>query len=141
MTDSDVWRACPFQVQVGVRHFDLDIQKNINNVAIGEIFEEARTQYSINRKLKGAMDPNRRVLDNLSIRFVADGRYPGALDLHGGVASVNGDGWILRLFAVQNGTLLAVNDCTFRLVDGDGQGVPLSHDLVRILEQDLIAEN
>jgi len=139
-TDVVQWKTCVFHVAIGVRHTDLDVQKNINNVAFADIFEEARTQYSVSRKLKPQMDPHRRVIDTLTIRFIEDARYPGAFDVHVGVASLAADSWILRCVAVQNDRVIAVNDCTFRLVGEDRQAITLPAGLIAILEKDLIVE-
>lgn len=129
----------PFRVTIGTRHTDLDIQKNINNVAIAEIFEEARTLYSLSRKLKSAFDPHRRFLETLAILFGEDGRYPAPFDVGVGVRSLATDSWTLRLLAVQNGKAVAGCDCLFRLVS-DERGVDLPDALAGILRQDLLPE-
>src|SRR5215208_4239448 len=126
----------PFGAEVGVRHTDLDLQKCINNVALADIFEEARTQFSVSRKLKGAFDPHRRVIEALTIAFGQDGCYPGSVDVYVGVEAIADRSWTLRLVAAQNGQIIAANDCTFRLLNDEGQAVPLPAALVGILEQD-----
>lgn len=128
----------PFNVEVGCRHTDLDVQKCINNVAISDILEEARTQYSVSRKLKAAFDPNRRLIDQLVVRFGADARYPKPLGVGIGVQSLSSSGWTLRAVIVQDGQIIAISDCMFRLVTGQGEPVALSQALINILERDLL---
>jgi len=131
--------AFAFHVTVGIRHTDLDILKNVNNVALAAIFEEARTLYSVEYKLKGMIDPLRRVIDHLTIRFFDDGRYPGALEISVGVASLAVDKWTLELAASQSGKLIAVNECTFGLLDEAGSPAPLPDALANILRGHLAA--
>ena len=131
----------PFQTEIGVRHTDLDVQKCVNNVALADIFEDARTQYSVGRKLKGAFDPNRRVIDSMTIRFGEDGCYPGSLSVHAGVATITQQSWTLRLVATQKDRTIATNDCTFKLLDGEGAAVALPPQLVQILERDRLTES
>jgi acyl-CoA thioester hydrolase len=130
----------PFKVQVACRHTDLDVQKCINNVAISNLLEEARTQYSLSRKLKAAFDPYRRLIDGLVIRFVSDGRYPAPLDVGIGVLSVSHNGWTLRAVIVQQEQVIAVSDCLFKLVTEQNGHVGLPQALINILERDLLTK-
>lgn len=127
----------PFRVTIGTRHTDLDIHKNINNVAVAEIFEEARTLYSLSRKLKPAFDPHRRYLESLTILFGEDGSYPASFDVGVAVASVAPDSWTLRLLAVQGEKKIAGCDCVFGLVSDEGR-VDLPAALADILRQDML---
>lgn len=127
----------PFRVSVGCRHTDLDVQKAINNVAIAEMFEEARTQYSVGRKLKPAFDPNRRLLDRLTIRFGEDGRYPGQLDIGVGIQAIGRDGWTVRQLAVQGGRMIALCDAEFSLML-EGERVDLPQGLADLLRRDML---
>lgn len=127
----------PFRVSIGCRHTDLDILKSIHSVAIADIFEEARTLYSVGRKLKPAFDPHRRRLAALEIVFGEDARYPGSLDLGVGVACIGLHGWTIALVAMQNGSLIATCQTRFAIVDGD-RPVALSPALTAILQADLL---
>jgi len=126
----------PFHIEVGVRHTDLDIQKCVNNVALANIFEEARTQYSVARKLKRAFDPSRRQIDSLTIIFGEDGGYPGLVLVHVGISEISAHTWTLQLVATQKDRVIAVNACTFKLLNAEGSTVDLPAQLMRILEQD-----
>jgi acyl-CoA thioester hydrolase len=130
--------AFPFQHSVGFRHTDLDANKAVHNVAVADMFEEARTLYSVNRRLKPLTDPHRRVLRAVEIEFFGDAHYPGAFDIGVGVASVNSHEWVIELCAVQKGELIASCRTRFSLTH-DGAPAPLPEELRRILQSDLLS--
>lgn len=127
----------PCRVSLGLRHTDLDSQKLVSNVAIAELFEDARTHFSVDRKLKSAFDPHRRVLTSLEFTFGMDARYPGAMDIAVGVLNIENSGWTLRLIALQNGNYVAGCDARFVLLLDDAL-VDLPERLVALLKKDQI---
>ena len=126
-----------FRTTLQCRHTDLDVQKLINNVAIAEMFEEARTQYSVSRRLKPHFDPHRRFLERISIDFGSDAKYPGGIDFNIGVLEIRPDGWTLRIIATQRGEFVARCDTRFAL-QSEGRPVALPDGLAEILRGDLI---
>ena len=127
----------PFRVDVGFRHLDLDVQKLITNVAIAECFEEGRTKYSIDRRLKGAFDPHRRILSELRIWYGEDAKYPGGVQVSVGVGAITENSWTLHLLATQEKRCVARCESQFQLLSGD-QLVALPDGLAQILRKDLI---
>lgn len=133
----DALAEFPFRVSIGCRHTDLDIQKAVHNVAIAEIFEEARTLYSVRRRLKPAFDPNRRVLRSIELTFLADACYPGGLDVGVGVAAISSNDWEIEMLAVQGDTPVASCKTRFFLAL-DAHPVALPAQLTAILQADLL---
>lgn len=127
----------PFTTLVQSRHVDLDVQKALSNVAFSELFEEARTLYSLDRRLKSKFDPFRRVLSQVLIEFHADAGYPAALSISVGVESIGSHGWTLSLIAVQQEKLIASCESEFALRGEEGQ-VELPPALVAALTTDLL---
>jgi acyl-CoA thioester hydrolase len=131
--------AFPFVTVVSTRHTDLDAQKIVSNVALAEIFEEARTRYSLDRRLKASFDPFRRLLSKVSIAFVSDGRYPRDLDVGVAVTHLHSHGWTLRLVASDGPVCIATCESEFELSSDDGKAA-LPAGLVEKLRGDLSPE-
>lgn len=127
----------PFIASVQCRHVDLDAQKVLSNVAFSELFEEARTRYSLDRKLKPIFDPLKRVLCRVSIEFHVEGRYPAEISVAVGVKTVELCGWTLLLFAFQNGVLIASCESQFILASDESQA-ELPQGLIKLLKNDLV---
>jgi acyl-CoA thioesterase FadM len=123
-------------VTVGLRHTDVDVQKAVHSVALADIFEEARTRYSIARRLKPAFDPHRRLLRSVTIESFRDATYPGSLEVGIGIVSVGEHDWVVDLLAVQSGIAVARCLTRFSLAQGDAPAA-LPDGLIALLRSDL----
>lgn len=91
---------------------DMDSMRHLNNVAIARYFEEARAD--INMRVFGAgalVDPQggaQLLLAAIAIEYVAQGYYPGEVEIGSGVARIGRTSFAVAHAAFQNGRCIAL---------------------------------
>jgi acyl-CoA thioester hydrolase len=100
---------------------DLDVQRHVNNGAIGRLFEEGRAQ--TNELIFGhVVDPVERpvlALVRVTIEFLAEGRYPGDIEIRTGIARLGNSSLHYRQAAFQDGRCIALAEAVMvKNVDG-----------------------
>lgn len=82
----------PLTLDVPARFADLDPNQHLNNVAIGQFYEEGRADFAFRlirsvAKEAGARHP-RLLLAHVAISYLAEGRYPAMLRVGTGVVKL-----------------------------------------------------
>jgi acyl-CoA thioester hydrolase len=115
----------------GFRHHvlfgDVDALGHLNNVAIGRLFEEGRSQ--ANRRIFAVREDGIRqapvALASIAIDYLAMGRYPGEVQICTGIARVGTSSIVHRQALFQDGACLAVAEAVMVKVSA-GRSAPLS---------------
>lgn len=103
----------PFFHRFEPRFADMDSLGHLNNVRLGEIYEEARVLF-----LRSALSESRReettgmafVVAGIQFSFLAEGHYPHALEVGGGVSAVGTSSLTLGMALFQQGRCIGTND-------------------------------
>lgn len=113
---------------VQTRFSDQDILRHLNNVAIGQFYEEGRI--ALNREaFAGLPHPPPRVLvANIDIAYLAEACYPGVLEVGSAVLSIGRSSYVVANGLFQNGLCVGAAD-TVLVATEDGKPAPLSEPL------------
>jgi acyl-CoA thioester hydrolase len=97
----------PFRTVLDPRFSDLDINSHLNNVAIMEIFQEARVR--LHTSYAGLPDsrPYALIVASFSVDFLADGGYPDPITVAVGITEVGRTSHTVRSLMLQNGAPVA----------------------------------
>ena len=116
----------PIRFDHRVLYGDVDALGHLNNVAIGRLFEEGRSQ--ANRRVfadHGDGQP-RAVLASITIEYLAPGSYPGDVQVGTAIAWVGTSSIVHRQALLQDGACLAVAEAVMVKVSS-GRSAPLSN--------------
>jgi acyl-CoA thioester hydrolase len=116
---------------------DMDANRHLNNGAIGRVFEEGRAD--LNRRVFGptTAEPTNEVsllLATITVDFLAQSRYPGAVEVATAVTQIGGTSYVLAQAAFQNSACIALASSVM-VTAADGRPVPLAE-----AERDALAE-
>lgn len=78
----------PAALDVPVRFADLDPLRHINNVAFGQFYEEARVHLNTQVFAKAQTRPERMLVANVDIAYLAEGLYPGVIRVGSGIGRI-----------------------------------------------------
>jgi acyl-CoA thioester hydrolase len=106
----------PYQVEIGTRFADMDINGHINNVALSAAFEDARARFDFDYCSHPSRD--RVMTVSTYIDFMAQAHYPRPLLMAVGVLSVGASSWSLSGIGMQGGVACAL--CRVTMVNTDG---------------------
>lgn len=118
--------AYPHTLEVPARFSDLDPQNHLNNVAIGNFYEEGRSHFN-RRALAGLIRRSglRMMMANVSISYLREGRYPGVLTVATGVLYLGNSSFTLGQALFQGGVCIGVAESvTVHLSDGAPAPLP-----------------
>ena len=115
------WRldpaAYPHHDAIQTRFQDLDILGHINNVAWAALFETARVRFF--GTLLGSMPgKNRGLVANVEINYLAEGNFPGDLQMVHGIGQLGTRSWQALGLALQDGVPMATCDVTIVTANG-----------------------
>lgn len=127
------WRldpaAYPHIQSVQTRFQDLDVLGHINNVAFAALFETARVRFNREAELWGRDATGRRaVVAQVEVHYLAEGRYPGDVEVATGIVHVGGRSWSVLSAMFQDGRAVATCDAVI-VADKDEDGEGLSEAL------------
>jgi len=112
----------PVVIQVLSRFGDMDALRHINNIAVAQYFEEARVA-GMRQMLGGdllAGADGRMVIARLTIDYLHEATYPGALEVGVGVLRLGNSSFTFGLALFQNGLCVGVSDAVMVNTDGHG---------------------
>jgi acyl-CoA thioester hydrolase len=129
----------PEHAQVTIRYADMDPMFHLNNVALGQFYEEARTQF-IRQTLanEGLLTAYRMLAAEVSVQYLKEGRHPGVLDVATGIARIGRSSFVLGQALFQDGDCIGSADVTMVLTDANG-AAPMSEAIRRTLKTQMIA--
>jgi acyl-CoA thioester hydrolase len=112
----EAWRldpaAYPRRIRLETRYGDMDANAHLNNVAIARLFEETRVRtLSGLRERPAAGDPSSMMIVHVGIDYLAEGRYPEAVEACLAVSAIGRSSFRLALALFQGGRAIAVADC------------------------------
>lgn len=142
MAKPDPWRfditRYPVSEVLQTRFQDMDINGHLNNVAFAALFETGRVM--LNRQVRpwGERPKNERTMvAEVTIAYLAEGRFPGDVTIGSGVGRIGTSSWSFLQAMHQNGQCIATCD-TVVVCRTDEKAEPLRAELRSALEALLI---
>jgi acyl-CoA thioester hydrolase len=116
----------PHSIEITSRVSDIDGLGHLNAVAIARFYEESRA--SLYAELAGGLRAATRlrtVVAELTIRYLAEGFYPGTLIVGAGVLKIGRTSYVLGQALFQDGRCIGTADTvTVNMVDGSPAPLP-----------------
>ena len=115
----------PQVTDIAARFADVDMFRHLNNVAIGQFYEEVR--FAIVARLREALPTDRggRVsVANVDTAYLREARYPGLVTVATGLAQRARRSFVLGQALFQNGVCFSAADTTLVYVE-NGAPAPL----------------
>lgn len=142
MAKPEAWRfdatLYPVHETIQTRFQDMDINGHLNNVAFAALFETGRVL--LNRKVRPWADRprnERTMVAEVTITYLAEGRFPGDVTIGSGVGHIGTSSWSFLQAMHQNGRCIATCD-TVIVCRTDEAAKPLRAELREALEALLI---
>lgn len=142
MAKPEAWRLeamrYPVHETIQTRFQDMDINGHLNNVAFAALFETGRVL--LNRKVRPWADRprnERTMVAEVTITYLAEGRFPGDVTIGSGVGHIGTSSWSFLQAMHQNGRCIATCD-TIIVCRTDEAAKPLRAELREALEALLI---
>jgi acyl-CoA thioester hydrolase len=142
MARPESWRrdaaSYPLKAPFQTRFQDMDINGHLNNVAFAALFESARVMTNRLASPREARPRNERTMvAAVTINYLAEGRFPGDVEIATGVGSIGTSSWTLVQAMFQSGQCIATCD-TVVVCRTDEQAKPMRADLRTELETMLV---
>lgn len=118
----------PLAFDIAQRYGDVDRQGHLNNVAIAEIYQEARLAL-LAQALGAATAGFRIVVAEQTLRFLAEGFGPTPTVIGSGVLRVGRSSYSFAHAMFQHGRCIGLCDTVLVNVGPDGLSAPLSDDV------------
>lgn len=133
------WRlrldAYPVRHPITVRVGDLDANRHVSAIRIGEFYEEARASFYLTA-LKGVERP-RILVAQILVRYLGEALWPGALEVGTGIARLGGSSFEMHQGLFSDGVCIGV--CETVLVGTEqGTSAPLRAPIRAALEAMLL---
>lgn len=124
----------PVQVEVPTRFSDMDPLRHVNNVQIGQFYEEGRI--AVNTRVFDGLKsrPHRVLVANLDIAYLAEAHYPGLIRVGGGICRIGRTSYVIANALFQNGQCVGVAE-TVLVATAEGKPAPLSEDVREALQR------
>lgn len=121
--------AYPFASAVAVRYADLDTNRHVNNVAIAELCEEARSQFFLESRRRAGPDAAKASLlvVELRIRYLAQIRYPATVQFSAGLSHIGRSSFTLAQGLFVKNQCVALADAVCVYSDGS-KALPIPDD-------------
>ena len=101
----------PYATELDTRFGDMDVQRHLNNVALAGLYEEARVRFvSSLYQIHLRPDGQRPVLAEATIRYLAEGRYPGRLVAAAGLLRLGRTSYVIGQAMFQNTVCIGTAD-------------------------------
>lgn len=127
------------RIDLPTRFGDMDANHHLNNVAIAQLFEEARVQFnSATARALGGTRP-RFMVAHVGIDYLAEAHYPAPVALHLGVAHIGNSSFTMAMAAFQDDRCFALCDSVLVVRGPDGGAAPLPPALRERLEAHLLS--
>jgi len=124
----------PSRLDLPTRFGDMDANGHLNNVAIAQLFEEARVQFNTGTaKLFDAPRP-RFMVAHVGIDYLAEGHYPLPVALMLGVAHIGTSSFRMAMAAFQGEVCIALSDAVLVVRGPEGGAAALPAILRERLE-------
>lgn len=125
----------PHSVDIPVRFSDLDVMNHINNVAVGEFYEEGRAAFNGLAMRRADFDRRRlrMVMVSVAMNYLREGRYPGQLTVATGVTRVGESSFTIAQALFQKGECIGASEST-TVNTQDGVSAPLPPEFRSALE-------
>ena len=129
----------PFATELDTRFGDMDVQRHLNNVALAGLYEEARVRFvSELYAIHSRADGQRPVLAEATIRYLAEGRYPGRLTGAAGLLRIGRTSYVIAQAMFQAGACIGTADIVIVWTEA-GRPCPIPYAFRAALEPALIA--
>lgn len=143
MAKPEAWRLdasrYPVHETIQTRFQDMDINGHLNNVAFAALFETGRVMLNRHVRPWAERPANERTMvAEVTIAYLAEGRFPGEVTISSGVGRIGTSSWSFIQSMHQNGQCIATCD-TVVVCRTDEQAKPLRSELREALEALLIA--
>ncbi|WP_353200076.1 acyl-CoA thioesterase [Sandarakinorhabdus sp.] len=124
----------PARLDLPTRFGDMDANGHLNNVAIAQLFEEARVQFNTGTARLFAGPRPRFMVAHVGIDYLAEGHYPHAVALMLGVSHIGTSSFRMAMAAFQAERCIALSDAVLVVRGPDGGAAPLPAILRERLE-------
>lgn len=129
-----------FTTAIEPRFGDMDALRHLNNVALAGIYEEARLRFTASFRHVPEGEGNQRpVLAQITIRYLAEGQYPGTITAGIGVLHVGRTAYTVGQALFQGGACIGTAD-TVIVWTASGRPHPIPDRFRIALEAALIAQ-
>ena len=137
MPRPEAWRldpaSYPHHDVIQTRFQDLDVLGHINNVAMAGLFESARVRFNRAMALSG-WHGHRWLVANITLNYLAEGHFPGDVDISTGISEIGTRSWQILAAAFQDGDCIATCDAVL-VMSGGGGATALPEDFRAGLER------
>lgn len=134
----------PFSIEIPTRFGDIDTLRHINNVAIAQLFEEARVRFGLHSQNKpfGKMGEFGRLVTVSSvINYLGEVFYPDPVTLAVGVDHIGTTSHILSCLMLQYDKAVAHSRTTLVLSSEQGQATSIPEQFKAILREYSISKS
>ena len=127
-----------FQTNIEPRFGDMDALRHLNNVALAGIYEEGRLRFTATFGHHPTGERRGRpMLAEVTIRYLAEGLYPGVLTVGVGVLHIGRTSYGIGQALFQNGRCIGISDVVV-VWTSDGRPAPIPDDFRAALDAALI---
>lgn len=128
----------PFKTRIEPRFGDMDALRHLNNVALAGIYEEGRLRFtaSFNHHPVGE-ERGRPMLAEVTIRYLAEGHYPGVLTVGVGTLHIGRTSYRVGQALFQDGRCIGISDVVV-VWTSEGRPAPIPDDFRAALGAALI---
>ena len=137
MPRPEAWRldpaSYPHHDVIQTRFQDLDVLGHINNGAMAGLFESARVRFNRAMALSG-WHGHRWLVANITLNYLAEGHFPGDVDISTGISDIGTRSWQILAAAFQDGDCIATCDAVL-VMSGSGGATALPEDFRAGLER------
>jgi len=137
MARPEPWRldraTYPHHDLIQTRFQDLDVLGHINNVAMAGLFESARVRFNRAMALSG-WHGHRWLVANININYLAEGHFPGDVEISTGISDIGTRSWHILAAAFQDDDCIATCDAVL-VMSGGGGATALPEDFRAGLER------
>lgn len=103
----------PSQVEVPARFSDVDMFRHLNNVAIGQFYEEVRFALTAQMRETLPRERNGRVaVVNVDTAYLREGKYPGLVTVGSGIVQRGRKSYVLGQALFQDDVCFSAADTT-----------------------------
>lgn len=128
----------PYATELDTRFGDMDVQGHLNNVALAGLYEEARVRFvSSLFPIHSRPDGQRPVLAQATLRYLAEGRYPGRVVAASGVLRIGRTSYVIGQALFQGDVCIGTADIVI-VWTASGRPAPIPRELGAALERALI---
>jgi acyl-CoA thioester hydrolase len=129
----------PVVGDVPTRWHDLDNLGHVNNAAVAVILQEARSHFVHAGRVNEFRGELRTLVAALTIEYVAEMHFPGAIEVSTGVLHIGRTSLVLGQVGRQGGRTTLYAETVMVMADADGP-TPIPDDIRAVLEALLVVD-